>query len=39
MLEMGLLATGTRPAEFAEIIRRYTPRWGEVFKGTGIAPL
>ncbi len=38
MLEMGLLATGTTPAEFAEIIRRDTPRWGEVFKGTGITP-
>jgi tripartite-type tricarboxylate transporter receptor subunit TctC len=38
MLEMGLLATGTTPAEFADIVRRDTPRWGEVFKASGVAP-
>lgn len=36
MLEMGLLATGTTPAEFIEIVKRDTPRWGEVWKGAGI---
>ena len=38
LLEMGLLATGTTPAEFADIVRRDTPRWGEVFKATGLVP-
>ena len=38
MLEMGLLASGTTPAEFTEIVRRDTPRWGEIWKGAGIAP-
>ena len=38
MLEMGLLATGTTPAEFADIVRRDTPRWGEVFKASGVKP-
>ena len=38
MLEMGLLATGTTPAEFVDIIKRDTPRWGDVWKGAGIAP-
>ena len=38
MLQMGLLATGTSPAEFADILRRDTPRWGETWKGAGIAP-
>jgi tripartite-type tricarboxylate transporter receptor subunit TctC len=38
MLQMGLLATGTSPAEFADIVRRDTPRWGETWKGAGIAP-
>ena len=37
MLQMGLLATGTTPAEFADIVRRDTPRWGETWKGAGIA--
>lgn len=36
MLQMGLLATGTTPAEFADIIRRDTPKWGEVIKKAGI---
>ena len=38
MLQMGLLATGTTPDEFAEIIRRDTPRWGEVIRKAGIKP-
>lgn len=38
MLELGLLATGTTPAEFVDIVKRDTPRWGEVWKGAGIAP-
>jgi len=36
MLKFGLLATGTTPEEFAEIIRRDTPRWGEVIRRAGI---
>jgi len=32
MLKFGLLATGTTPDELAEVIRRDTPRWGEVIK-------
>ncbi len=38
MLQMGLLATGTTPEEFADVIRRDTPRWGEVIKKAGIKP-
>ena len=38
MLQMGLLATGTTPEEFAEVIRRDTPRWGEVIRKAGIKP-
>jgi len=38
MLELGLLATGTTPAEFADIVKRDTPRWGEVWKGAAIPP-
>ncbi len=36
MLKFGLLATGTSPDEFGEIIRRDTPRWGEVIRRAGI---
>lgn len=38
MLQMGLLATGTTPDDFAEVIRRDTPRWGEVIRKAGIRP-
>ena len=38
MLKFGLLATGTSPGEFAEVIRRDTPRWGEVIRKAGIKP-
>ena len=38
MLQMGLLSTGTTPDEFAEVIRRDTPRWGEVIRKAGIKP-
>ena len=38
MLQMGLLATGTTPDEFADVIRRDTPRWGEVIRKAGIRP-
>ena len=38
MLLMGVLATGTTPAEFAEVIRRDTPRWGEMVRKAGIKP-
>lgn len=38
MLQMGLLATGTTPGEFAEVIRNDTPRWGEVIRKAGIKP-
>ena len=36
ILKFGLLVTGTTPDEFAEIIRRDTPRWGAVIRGAGI---
>jgi tripartite-type tricarboxylate transporter receptor subunit TctC len=36
ILKYGLLVTGTSPAEFAEIIRRDTPKWGEVIRKAGI---
>ncbi|MFY9314908.1 MAG: tripartite tricarboxylate transporter substrate binding protein [Burkholderiales bacterium] len=36
ILKYGLLVTGTTPAEFADIIRRDTPRWGEVIRKAGI---
>ena len=36
MLKFGLLATGTTPEELAEVIRRDTPRWGEVIRKGGI---
>lgn len=32
MLRFGLLATGTTPEELADVIRRDTPRWGEVIR-------
>jgi tripartite-type tricarboxylate transporter receptor subunit TctC len=32
MLKFGLLATGTTPDELAEVIRRDTPRWGDVIR-------
>ncbi len=35
-LAMGLLATGTTPDAFAEIIRRDTQRWGEVIRKSKI---
>ena len=36
MLKFGLLATGTTPEELGEVIRRDTPRWGEVIRKGGI---
>jgi tripartite-type tricarboxylate transporter receptor subunit TctC len=36
ILKYGLLVTGTSPADFADIIRRDTPRWGEVIRKGGI---
>jgi tripartite-type tricarboxylate transporter receptor subunit TctC len=36
ILKYGLLVTGTSPAEFGDIIRRDTPKWGEVIKKAGI---
>jgi len=36
MLKFGLLATGTTPDELAEVIRRDTPRWGDVIRKGGI---
>jgi tripartite-type tricarboxylate transporter receptor subunit TctC len=36
MLKFGLLATGTTPEELAEVIRRDTPKWGEVIRKAGI---
>ena len=32
MLKFGLLATGSTPEELADVIRKDTPRWGEVIK-------
>jgi tripartite-type tricarboxylate transporter receptor subunit TctC len=36
MLKFGLLATGTTPDELAAVIRRDSPRWGEVIRKAGI---
>jgi tripartite-type tricarboxylate transporter receptor subunit TctC len=36
MLKFGLLATGTTPEELGEVIRRDTPKWGEVIRKGGI---
>jgi len=36
MLKFGLLATGTTPDELGAIIRRDTPRWGEVIRKAAI---
>jgi tripartite-type tricarboxylate transporter receptor subunit TctC len=36
MLNMGMLATGTTPEEFADVIRRDTPRWGELIRKANI---
>ena len=36
MLKLGLLATGTTPDEFADVIRRDTPRWGEMIRRANI---
>jgi tripartite-type tricarboxylate transporter receptor subunit TctC len=36
ILKYGLLVTGTSPAQFGDIIRRDTPKWGEVIKKAGI---
>ena len=36
MLKFGLLATGTTPEELADVIRRDTPRWGDVIRKGGI---
>jgi tripartite-type tricarboxylate transporter receptor subunit TctC len=36
MLKMGLLPTGTTPAEFGAIIRNDTQRWGDVIRKAGI---
>ena len=37
-LDLGMLVTGTTPAEFSAIVQRDTPRWGEVFKASGVEP-
>jgi tripartite-type tricarboxylate transporter receptor subunit TctC len=36
ILKYGLLVTGTTPDEFAAVIQRDTPRWGEVIRRAGI---
>jgi tripartite-type tricarboxylate transporter receptor subunit TctC len=38
ILELGLLPTGTTAKEFVNIVKRDTPRWGEVFKASGVKP-
>ena len=37
ILKYGLLATGTTPSEFDDIIKRDTPRWGDVIRRAKIA--
>jgi len=34
----GIIAVGTTPAEFTEMIKRDMPRWGEAFKRSGVKP-
>ncbi len=36
ILKYGLLVTGTTPEEFAAVIQRDTPRWGDVIRKAGI---
>lgn len=36
ILKLGLLVTGTSSEEFAAVIRRDTPKWGEVIRSSGI---
>ena len=36
MLKFGLLATGTTPDELSDVIRRDTPRWGDVIRKGGL---
>ena len=36
--ELGLLATGSMPAGFVDIVKRDTPRWREIWKGAAIPP-
>jgi tripartite-type tricarboxylate transporter receptor subunit TctC len=36
ILKFGLLVTGTTPEELAEVLRRDTPRWGEVIRKANI---
>ena len=38
ILDLGLLPTGTTPSAFNDIIKKDTPRWGEVFKASGVKP-
>jgi tripartite-type tricarboxylate transporter receptor subunit TctC len=38
ILELGLLPTGTTAKEFVNIVKKDTPRWGEVFKASGVKP-
>jgi tripartite-type tricarboxylate transporter receptor subunit TctC len=34
----GIIAAGTTPAEFTDMIKRDMPRWGEAFKRSGVKP-
>lgn len=34
----GIIAVGTTPAEFTDMIKRDMPRWGEAFKRSGVKP-
>jgi tripartite-type tricarboxylate transporter receptor subunit TctC len=36
ILKFGLLVTGTTPEEFADVIRKDTPRWGDVIRRANI---
>ncbi len=34
----GIIAVGSTPAEFAEVLKRDAPRWGEAFARSGVKP-
>ena len=38
LLDMGLFATGTTPAEMTEIMKTGCPAWGEAVKRAGVEP-
>ena len=34
----GIIAVGSTPAEFADVLKRDAPRWGEAFARSGVKP-